>query len=106
MQIKTDFATIRNARLYFEITGNSLLESYGFIDVIALNHDTAEEVRVNKEDVDLVWRQDANSENVNCAIFDVSKALIAFFKWREGQQLTANTVNEIETFAKEYESNL
>lgn len=47
-----------------------------------------------------------NSENANCAIFDVSKALIAFFKWREGQQLTADTVNEIETFAKEYQSNL
>lgn len=48
----------------------------------------------------------ANSEPANCAIFDVSKALIAFFKWREGQQLTADTVNEIETFAKEYQSNL
>lgn len=49
---------------------------------------------------------DAESNDGKLPIFDVIKALIAFFKWREGQQLTADTILEIETFAKEYESNL
>lgn len=49
---------------------------------------------------------DADTRQDKCHIQRVSKALIAFFKWREGQQLTADTVNEIETFAKEYQSNL
>ena len=47
-----------------------------------------------------------NSENADFAVFEVRKALIAFFKWRKGQQLTADTILEIETFAKEYENNL
>ena len=47
-----------------------------------------------------------NSKNANYIVSDAIKALTTFFKWREGKQLTADTVNEIETFAKEYESNL
>jgi len=48
---------VKIGKKYFEVTGNSLYKSYGFLEVIALNHDTAQEVRINAESIDLVWRQ-------------------------------------------------
>lgn len=52
-----------------------------------------------------------NSEDIQkivklLAIPDVSNIVIAFFKWRKGEQLTHETILEVETFAKEYKSNL
>jgi hypothetical protein len=48
---------VKIGKKYFEVTGNSLYKSYGFLDVIALNHDTAKEVRVRKESIDSVWKE-------------------------------------------------
>jgi len=42
----------------------------------------------------------------NLTIPAVSKSIIAFLKWRNGMQLTADNVLEIETFADEYISGL
>ena len=57
---------------YFEITGTSLMESYGFIDVIELNDDIAEEVQVTIDAVELVWKQQPLLKNAALPISDVS----------------------------------
>ena len=63
---------VKIGKKYFEITGNSLYESYGFLEVIALNHDTAQEVRINAESVDLVWVAKTSIEESVLPISDVS----------------------------------
>jgi len=50
---------------------------------------------------------DANTnEEKALPIPHVSNLIIAFLKWRKGEQLTHETILEVETFAKEYKSNL
>lgn len=51
---------IKIKNVYFEVTGTKLLEPYGMIEVISLNCDTAEEVRINIESIELVWKLESD----------------------------------------------
>lgn len=85
---------------YYTEELNTLLRFYSTNDVYEIKN-------IRDRTLAIAYKEFLNKLNKpNLNTGDVSKILIEFFKGQEGKQLITDTILEIETFAKEYNSNL